>query len=323
MSKIKYKYNTKSLSYEKFETPLRTKVLRVLSYLATGTVFAVVTVSIAFAYIDSPKEKQLKREIEMLNSQLKQVNSRMDQVTTVLEDLQDRDNKIYRVIFEAEPVSDAIREGGFGGSDRYRDLMGYDNSKIAISTAQKMDNLVRKVYIQSKSFDEVVKLAKSKELMLASIPAIQPIANKDLKKMASGFGYRTHPIYKITRLHTGMDFTANVGTEIYATGNGVVTTADAESRGYGNHVVINHGYGYETLYGHMSSFNVKPGQKVKRGDVIGYVGNTGTSSGPHLHYEVIKNGEKIDPVNFYYSDLSPVEYAKMIQLSEAENQSFD
>lgn len=247
----------------------------------------------------------------------------MNNLAVVLDDLEQRDDNVYRAIFEAEPIPDDIRKSGFGGADRYNDLEGFTYSQLMISTTQKMDQLAKQMYIQSKSYDEVVKLAENKEKLLSSIPSIMPISVKDLKGTPSGFGYRTHPIYKIVKMHTGMDFNAAIGTPIYATGDGVVERADAEASGYGNHVVINHGFGYETLYGHMSKIMVAPGQQVKRGEVIGLVGNTGTSSGPHVHYEVIRNGNKINPISYYFLDLSPVEYQQIIQQSSQSNQSFD
>lgn len=323
MSKIKYKYNTKSLSYEKVEVALKDKIKKIFSYLATGTVFAAVTIFFAYTYLDSPKEKQLSREIEGLNLQYEILSNRMGQVSSVLQDLQDRDDNIYRVIFEAEPIPDNIRKAGFGGVDRYKELEGLDNSKIIVEATKKLDKITKQLYIQSKSFDEVVKMAANKSVLLASIPAIQPLANKDLHRLASGFGYRMHPIYKIQHLHAGLDFTANTGTPIYATGDGIVETADNLSQGYGNHVVLNHGYGYQTLYGHMSKIAVYAGKHVKRGDVIGFVGSTGLSTAPHVHYEVIKNGVKINPINFFYNDLSPAEYAQMIEMSTKVTQTFD
>lgn len=324
MSEIKYRFNTNSLTYERAKLTPREIALRVLSYLATGLVFATVVIVLAYRFLDSPKEKQLLRENENLKIQYDILNKRVELLADVLEDLQQRDDNIYRVIFEAEPIADNIRKAGFGGVNRYKKLEGFDNSQLVIEATKKIDRLSKQMYIQSKSFDEVFKLAKSKEIMLASIPAIQPISNKDLTRFASGFGYRTHPIYKIQHLHTGLDFTAPVGTEIYATGDGTIKEVNSEPRGYGNHIIISHGFGYETLYAHMSKFNgLRPGQKVKRGEVIGFVGNTGTSTGPHLHYEVIKNGEKINPINFFYNDLTPEEYQKMIEIASQAGQSFD
>jgi len=323
MSKIKYRFNTKSLTYEKDTVSIRKRVWQVLSYLATGLFFATITIALAYKYLDSPKEKQLQREIAELTLQYDLMNKRMEQVSQVLGDIQDRDNNVYRTIFEAEPIPESIRKAGFGGVERYKELQGYSNSELMTESMKRLDRISKQLYIQSKSFDEVAKLVKNKEQLLASIPAIQPIKNKDLKHVPSGFGWRTDPIYKTGEFHPGLDFTANTGTEIYATGDGVVTTADAVMQGYGNHVVINHGFGYQTLYGHMSRMAVKVGQKVKRGELIGYVGSTGRSTGPHVHYEVIKNGEKINPINFFFSDLSPADYNQLIQLASRPSQSFD
>lgn len=323
MSKVKFYFNTKSLKYERVQLKVWDRLKRFLSYVASGLVFATVTIWIAYSYFDSPKEKQLKREISELRDQYDNLGERMSQMNAVLEDIQNRDDNIYRVIFEAEPIADNIRKAGFGGVDRYKQLEGYNNSDILIETTKKLDMLAKRMYIQSKSFDDVANLAKNKAVLLASIPAIQPIANKDLRRMASGFGFRTHPIYKTEHFHTGMDFSANIGTEIYATGDGVVERADDLAQGYGNHVVINHGYGYETLYGHMSKIIAKVGQHVKRGDVIGLVGSSGMSTAPHLHYEVMKNQDKINPINFFFNDLSADEYAQMLDLSSKSNQSFD
>lgn len=323
MPKAKYYFNTNSLKYEKVVIPWGKRILRALGFIATAIVFSVVIVAIAYAYLDSPKEKQLKREISQLNLQYELLQQRFEQVENVLKDLQHRDDNIYRVIFEAEPIPSSVREAGSGGINRYKSLEGLENSELIISTTKKLDQLTKQMYVQSKSFDEIVELAKNKSHMLASIPAIQPVSNKDLTRIASGFGYRIHPIYKTTKMHEGIDFTAPVGTEIYAAGNGVIKEVVYGDRGYGNHVIISHGFGYETLYAHMSKVNARVGQKVNRGDVIGNVGSSGTSTAPHLHYEVIKQGNKINPINFFYNDLSPEEYEKMIEISSQSNQSFD
>jgi murein DD-endopeptidase MepM/ murein hydrolase activator NlpD len=323
MSKINYKFNSKSLSFEKITVPFRKKVGKVLSYLATGLVFATLTILLAYKYLDSPKEKQLQREISELTLQYELLNTRMEQVAEVLTDIQDRDNNVYRTIFEAEPIPASIRQAGFGGVDRYKELQGYNNSDLIIEASKRLDRISKQLYIQSKSFDEVVKLVKGKEKLLASIPAIQPISNKDLRHQPSGYGWRTHPIYKTSEFHPGMDFAAAQGTEIYATGDGTVERADALAQGYGNHIVIDHGYGYKTLYGHMSKMAVSAGQQVKRGQLIGYVGSTGLSTAPHVHYEVMKAGEKMNPVNYYYNDLTPEQYKKLIELSSQSSQSFD
>ena len=323
MSKVKYRFNTKSLTYEKAKVTYKEIILRVLSYLATGTVFAVITIFLANKFLPSPIQKKQNRELEVVKLQYELLNKKMKQVQIVLNDLQDRDDNIYRIIFEADPIPSSIRNAGFGGSDRYKDLEGYSNTQLMKETTERLDRITKQLYIQSKSFDEVVKMAKGKEKLIASIPAIMPLNNKNLKHAPSGYGWRTHPIYKTQEFHPGMDFTAEQGTPIYATGDGVVEVADANAQGYGNHVVINHGFGYQTLYGHMSKIATTPGKKVKRGDLIGYVGSTGLSTGPHVHYEVIKNGEKVNPINFYYNDLSPQEYQLMLELSSKSTQSYD
>ena len=323
LKKSNYRYNPQTLTYEKVKSTLRHKLFRVFSVILTGFVFASIIVFIAYVYFDSPKELRLKRELEHLTLEYENIQRRMEQLEVVMEDIQKRDDNIYRVIFEAEPIPENIRKAGIGGVNRYKSLEGYSYSDLLIETSERLDKIAKQLYIQSKSFDEVFKMAKQKEKMLASIPAIQPVSNIDLTRVASGFGMRIHPIYKTRKMHEGMDFTAKVGTDIYATGSGTVIEVVESRKGYGNHVIINHGYGYQTLYAHLESFNVRTGQKVNRGDVIGYVGNTGTSSGPHLHYEVIKNLRKINPVNFYFNDLSPEEYEKMIEISSASNQSFD
>ena len=280
-------------------------------------------IMIFFHFFDSPKEKILNREIKQLHSQYKIVEQKLIQVERVLDDIQQRDDNIYRVIFEADPIPKSIRKAGYGGINRYEDLNGYNNSELVISTTKKLDQITKQLYIQSKSFDDIIELVKNKTDMLASIPAIQPVSNKDLSRMASGYGPRIHPIYKTKKFHAGMDFSAKTGTPIYATGDGVVYKVRKSRRGYGNHVVINHNYGYKTLYAHMQKYIVKRGQKVKRGEIIGYVGNTGTSVAPHLHYEVHKDGKKINPVNFYYNDLTAEQYEKMLEISAQNNQSFD
>jgi murein DD-endopeptidase MepM/ murein hydrolase activator NlpD len=323
VSKIKYKFNTKSLAYEKVTIPIRKRVWQALSYLATGLVFATITIILAYKYLDSPKEKQLQREITELTLQYELLISRMTEITEVLDDIQERDNNVYRTIFEAEPIPGSIRKAGFGGVDRYKALQGFNNSDLMIESTKGLDRISKQLYIQSKSFDEVAKLVRSKAKLLSSIPAIQPISNDDLRHQPGGFGWRTHPIYKTPEFHPGMDFAAPEGTEIHATGDGVIARADDMAQGYGNHVVIDHGYGYKTLYGHMTKFVVRVGQQVKRGQLIGYVGSTGLSTAPHVHYEVRKNDEVVNPINFYYNDLTPEQYQKLIELSAQSSQSFD
>ena len=323
MAKIKYYYDTKTLSYKPIKLNSGEKIKGYFIFFLSSVLLSFFILLIFYQFFDSPKEKKLKLEIQNLTSQYEVIDKNMKQVEIVLDEIQDRDDNIYRVIFEADPIPTSIRKQGFGGVNRYEKLLGLSNSELMINTSKKIDQLTKQLYLQSKSFDEVIDLAKNKSNMLASIPAIQPVANKDLKRMASGYGYRIHPIYKTRKMHYGMDFSAKTGTEIYATGDGVVSKIKRSKRGYGNYVKINHGFGYETLYAHMSKYIVKRGQKVKRGEVIGYVGNSGISTAPHLHYEVRKDNKKINPMNFYYNDLSPEEYEKMLEISLQSNQSLD
>jgi len=323
LARTKYRFNTKTLSYEKIELDWKQKLFRVSTFVVASIFMGFLLYVMASKLIDSPKEKLLKKENNQLKSQYEFLNRRMEQVTAVLEDIRRRDDEIYRIIFEAEPIAKEIREAGFGGVNRYKKLEGYKNSELIIESASMLDQITKQLYIQSKSFDEVLDMAIRKEEMLAAIPAIQPVANKELKRMASGYGMRMHPIYKRRKMHTGMDFSAERGTEIYATGAGTVEVATKSRRGYGNHVIIDHGYGYKTLYAHMSTINVRRGEKVVRGTVIGLVGNTGLSVAPHLHYEVIKNGDKVNPINYYFNDLTPEEYDRMIEFAAQPTQSFD
>lgn len=323
MARTKYRFNTRTLSYEKIELDWKQKLLRASSFLVAAFFMGFLIYILAAQLIDSPKEKLLRKENNQLKSQYELLNRRMEQATAVLEDIQRRDDEIYRIIFEAEPIAKEIREAGFGGVNRYKKLEGFRNSNLIMESAKVLDQITKQLYIQSKSFDEVLDMAVRKEEMLASIPAIQPVANKELKRMASGYGMRMHPIYKRRKMHTGMDFSAEQGTEIYATGAGKVVHAQKSRRGYGNHVIIDHGYGYKTLYAHMSKINVRRGENITRGTVIGLVGNTGLSVAPHLHYEVIKNGDKVNPINFYFNDLTPEEYDRMIEFASQPTQSFD
>ena len=324
MSKVKYRFNSKSLTYEKVKTSFKVGFLYVLSYLVTGIVFATITIILSRQFLPSPSEKKQNRELEVLKLQYELLDTKMNLAEKVLYDLEDRDDNIYRAIFESEPLPKTIRYGGSGGSDKYSVFDVFDNADLLKSSTEKLDKITKQIYIQSKSFDEVVKLSKNKEKLLASIPAIMPINHKDLfHTISSNFGWRTHPIYKTQQFHPGMDFAYPQGTPIYASGDGLIETADDMAQGYGNHVVINHGFGYQTLYGHMSKIAVHANQKVNRGQLIGYVGSTGLSTGPHLHYEVIKNGEKVNPINYYYNDLSPQEYQLLIDGSKKSTQSFD
>jgi len=323
MPKSKYKFNPDSLSFDKVTFGFKEVLLRSLAYFVGSLLVALVYYLVFAIFFDSPKEKALHREIDQLTLQYDLIQREMGNLEKVIVQLQETDDNLYRTIFEAEPIPLTLRQGGVGGVNRYKELEGYSNSNIVVETTKRLDKLRKQVYIQSKSFDELIVLSKKKEEMLSAIPAILPISNKDLTRTASGFGNRVHPIYKIIKFHAGMDFTAPTGTEIYATGNGVIDVVNSSKRGLGNHIMIDHGYGYTTIYAHMDRFNVRSGQKVKRGDVIGFVGNTGLSVAPHLHYEIKLNGIHVDPVNYYFNDLSPEEYERMIEIASKTGQSFD
>lgn len=323
MKRVKYYYDKKSLSYKKIEKTWKSRLKTVSVFMSASAFFGAIMLVLAFNFFDSPKEKMLKRELDKLKLQYELIDESLQQVSAVLENVKDRDDNIYRVIFEAEPIPNSIRKAGIGGVNRYKNLEGYENSQLLISTSKKMDQISKQLYIQSKSFDEVMEMALKKSDMMASIPAIQPVKNKELKRVASGFGRRIDPYYKKLKFHYGVDFSAPKGTPIYATGNGTVSKTKRSRRGFGNHIVIDHGYGYQSLYAHMTKYTVRKGQKVKRGDIIGYVGSTGKSTAPHLHYEVHKDGKKINPVYYFHNDLSPDEFDRMLELSSQENQSFD
>ena len=323
MPKSRYKFNPDSLSFDKIKLGIGEIFLRGLAYIVGSLLIAIVYYVIFAIFFDSPKEKALHREIEQLSLQYDLIHREMDNLDRVIDQLQQTDDNLYRTIFEAEPIPSTLREGGIGGINRYEELEGYDNSSIVIETTKRLDRIRKQVYIQSKSFDELIDLALKKEDMLGAIPAIMPISNKDLTRTASGFGLRIHPIYKIIRFHAGMDFTAPSGTDVYATGNAKVAAVISSKRGLGNHVILDHGFGYQSVYAHLTSANVRTGQKVSRGDVIGFVGSTGLSVAPHLHYEVKLNGKNVDPANYYFNDLSPEEYEKMIEIASKTGQSFD
>lgn len=322
MPKSKYKFNPESLSYLKIEKSLKHKLMISIGYFFMFIFIGAIGYGIISSFHDTPKVKGLKRQISLLKTNYETFNKDLNNVESLLEYLQKRDDNIYRTIFEAEPVHKSVRDAGFGGSNRYSNLELTD-AEIVVQTAKRLDKIRRKMYVQSVSYDELIDLATNKERMVAAIPAIQPISNKDLTRTASGWGYRIHPIYKIRKFHYGMDFTAPTGTEIYATGDGTIDIVMSSKRGYGNKIVVNHGFGYKTLYAHLSGFNVRVGQKVKRGDVIGYVGNTGLSTAPHVHYEVHLNNKKVNPINYYFNDLTANEYDKMIELSTTFGKSFD
>ena len=323
MAKIKYQFNTKSLKIEKVQVTMRERFKILLSSMAFGLVFGAVVIVLAYNFLSSPREKVLQNELEQYKLQYKIMNDRMDKIQKVLADVQDRDDNIYRVIFEAEPIPSEVRKAGFGGADRYGQLEGLANSKIVVNTAKRLDEITSQLVVQSKPYDQVFKLAKNKEKLIASIPAIQPVDFHDLRRIGSLFGYRTDPFYKVTKFHEGIDFTAAVGTPIYATGDGVVSEAEYNSGGYGNKIVINHGFSYETVYAHLSKIKVRVGQRIKRGEIIGLMGNTGKSTAPHLHYEVHKAGVPMNPIYFFFNDITPAEYQAMIELSSKPSQTLD
>jgi murein DD-endopeptidase MepM/ murein hydrolase activator NlpD len=323
MPKSRYKFNPESLSFDKIRLGVGAMLLRGLAFFVGSLLVALVYYLIFAIFVDSPKEKTLLREIDQLTLQYDLIHREMDNLEKVIGQLQETDDNLYRTVFEAEPIPATLREGGVGGINRYKELEGFDNSSIVIETTKELDRIRKKVYIQSKSFDDLITLAMRKEEMLRSIPAILPISNKDLTRTASGYGLRIHPIYKIIKFHAGMDFTAPSGTDVYVTGDGTVASVISAKRGLGNHIIINHGYGYTSIYAHLSQFNVRAGQKVRRGDIIGFVGSTGLSVAPHLHYELKLNGANVDPVNYYFNDLTPEEYERMIEIASKTGQSFD
>jgi murein DD-endopeptidase MepM/ murein hydrolase activator NlpD len=322
MAKIKYFYNPHSLDFEKVTTNVRGVVLRVFGFLSASIVAALILMLVAYNYIDSPKERIMRREMEAYKLQTKLLSKKMEEVDKKLSDLEDKDANVYRAIFEANPLPADSTEYKAIDVDAYQKSLGNDDKAILQDLNQKMALITDRANTQLKSYKELENLATRKKEFLAAIPAIQPVTNKNLRKMASGFGYRLHPIYKTYKMHTGIDFTAPTGTPIYATGNGRVISAGPD-RGYGNCVIINHGFGYQTLYGHMYRIKARNGQQVKRGELIGYVGSTGLSSGAHLHYEVIKSGNKINPINYFFNDLTEAEYQNMRELANRPAQSFD
>ncbi len=319
MPKVKYHFNTKSLSLEEVKVSIKQRLIKVFSLVSAVLVFSTVVMLVAYNFFNSPKEKKLLREIEQYKFQYKVMNDRVDRLNTVLKDMQNRDDNIYRVIFEADPIPSEIRQAGTGGGNRYAKLEGFNNSEQLIESAKKLDLLSAQLYVQSKSYDELAGLLKNKEQMMASIPSIQPLRNTK-NRIGSGFGMRFHPILKVLRMHSGIDIIAPRGTPIYATGDGVIDR-DESGSGYGIVCLVDHGYGYQTLYAHMSKKVVSAGQKVKRGQIIGYVGMTGLAVAPHLHYEVHKNGRPINPVNFFYNDLTPAEYEQLLKESSKITQS--
>ena len=317
-----YLYNPNTLSYERVYPSTKEKIFGIIRQLSIGIIIGVGLFFLISKVMDSPVEALLKKENKLLQTQYEVLSLRLNGALEVLDDIQQRDENLYRAIFQAESIPESVRKSGFGGSNRYEHLMTLSNAELVVSTTKKMDMLSKQLYIESNSIEELIELGKNQEERSKCIPAIQPIANKDLKRTASGYGMRIDPIYRVPRFHAGMDFSAKKGTEIYATGDGKVTFASWK-QGYGNCVMINHGHGFQTLYAHMNKFKVRVGQKVTRGEVIGEVGNTGKSTGSHLHYEVIVRGKHDNPAKYYYMDLTPEEYDRMIQIAENHGQVMD
>ncbi len=319
----KFRFNERTLQMEEFPFALRDyllfgfKKLLFFSCIAGGSIF------MFDRYFESPADRVRERELQFMETELEKMAFNVTEMGVILEDISRRDDAIYRAVFGTDPYPEHLRNPGIGGSDRMRDLRGYSHSDAVISLGNTVAELQRKLVAQSRSFDDVLELAQNRTEMLKSIPAIQPVRNEDLRRMASGYGYRIHPIYKVRKMHHGMDFAAPTGTEIFATGDGQVILSKRLYNGFGRHVIIKHGFGYETLYAHMSKTLVKKGQRVKRGEVIGLVGSTGTSSAPHLHYEVRKDGKRVNPAPYFFNDLSPEQYEEMLEKVDDTNQSFD
>jgi len=322
MAKKKFHFNPDTLSYEQIEHTLAHKLKRFLIHALSGVFSGVIFFFIFVSTIQSPQEKQLGQDKSHMEAQYRVLERQLQEVQFVMSDLQQRDDNLYRVVFQADPIPLSIRRGSSANTEYYAQLLDMTNSEIVVSTTKKLNELKKELYIQSKSYDELVMLTKNKEIMLACLPAIQPVMNKNLTRMASGFGWRIDPVYHTRRFHAGMDFASPIGTDIFATGNGTVIS-EGWQQGYGNCIQINHGYGYLTLYGHMSAFKVRIGQTVKRGEVIGLVGSTGKSTGPHCHYEVHFKGTVMNPQNYYFLDLSPAEYDRMVQMSNNAGQMLD
>ena len=323
MRKIKYYYNTHTLRFEKLEKPLRVRLLQVFGFIAASIVTGIIIFAIAFQYIDSPKEKLLRQQNEDLKEGYAVIEERIKQLELKMGEITNRDNTVYRSIFEADPIADSARFKDMEQKKEMQLVQRMGSTNLVNTIIDQLNNLSLRIAYQDKSFNELIEMVNNKAKLLAAIPAIQPISNKQLSRIASGFGFRIDPIYKTRKSHMGLDFAAPSGTPIYATADGIVKFSGFSTSGYGNHVIINHGFGYETLYGHMVRVGATQGQQVKRGQVIGYVGSTGKSTGPHLHYEVHKSGVQLDPINFFYNDLTPAQFDRLLKMAAANNQSLD
>ncbi len=327
MGKEKFVYNVHTLRYEKVEVTTRERILRALGFLCAVLVAGGLFTFLVWELFPSPKEKALLRELHQMELQYAELNKQFDLMSKVLANVQERDASVHRMLFGMDPIDPAIWNGGIGGHNAYSDLVNYKRTgELLRKTRQKADKLMHQIRLQSESLDTIISLAKDREKMLASIPSIKPVRSDKLNRnvtLLSGFGYRMHPIHKVRKMHTGIDFSAPKGTPIQATGDGTVIKVEHKRTGYGNSVVIDHGYGYKTRYAHMQRVDVKVGQKVKKGQQIGTVGSTGTSTAPHCHYEVIKKGEKVNPIQYCMDGLSPKEYQELVEMASVANHSFD
>jgi len=323
MGKKKFIFNSQTLDYEEYKVSWKQHLARFFMFIITAGLFGSGIYYLVTKFAGSPKERIQAREIEFLKLQYDIMSDKIANIDALMEEMQDRDDNIYRIIFEAEPIPSSIRKAGYGGANRYEVLNGYENSEMVTDIAQKIDILESQLYVQSKSFDEVYKMASNKKEMLGCIPAIMPVKNVDINRISSHYGYRTDPFYKVQKFHSGIDFSAPVGTAIYCPGDGKVAKVEKAKSGYGNCIIVDHGYGYKTRYAHISKSLVKVGQEVKRGEKIALVGNTGKSTSPHLHYEVIKNDKTVNPINFFYNDLTAEEYDRILELSLLPSQSMD
>lgn len=321
--KQQYKYNPETLSYDEVNVTVGRRIFRIVLVMAPSIVLGLILALIFTRRIDSPKEQEMNLAMEQQRIELERLQKSIALCNDVLDVIEERDENLYRNVLYAPKFPEELRRMGAGGSDKYAYLRGLTNDSLLISTSEAMDRLERRLNAQSMSFRELLKLVKEKEQMILCIPSIQPVRNTDLKSAISGYGMRIDPIYKTAHMHTGMDFTAKQGTEIYVTGNGVVEAIENNAWGYGKCIVVNHGYGYKTRYAHLSAFKVQVGDKVKRGQLIGLVGSTGRSTGPHLHYEVEVNGEKVNPIGYYHNDLSPAQYEELLKASENSGTALD
>ena len=323
MAKRQYKYNPDSLSYEEVKVSFTRKVLRAVLWIAPSVVIGLMLSLLFSKQINSPSENRLKSDLEANRIEMERMRENIKFYNDVLDVIEGRDEDLYRNVLYADEFPEELRRMGTGGSDKYSHLKGISNDDLMIQVSFEMDRLERRMNAQSMSFRELIDLVKDKENMITCVPSIQPVRNSDLKRAIGGFGWRIDPIYRTRHMHTGIDFTADRGTEVYATGDGVVEEIEVRGWGYGKSILINHGYGYQTLYAHLSAFNVKKGDKVKRGQLIGRVGSTGRSTGPHLHYEVIKSGTKVNPIGYFHSDLSPEQYEQLLEASKNSHKTLD